>query len=62
MDDHNSFFGEENSPLAIFSQVKNTLEEVGVSWFKGPQIKRHLNEHKLNVFTARRKPLVTLEN
>lgn len=55
-----SITGEEN-PFTTPSQVKNTLDKVGMALSKST-VKRWLHECKYRSFTTRCKPLVMLKN
>lgn len=51
----------KKNPFTTSTQVKNTLQEVGVSVSKST-LKRRLHESKYRGFTTRCKPLISLKN
>ena len=51
----------KKNPFTTSTEVKNTLQEVGVSVSKST-IKRRLNESKYRGFTTRRKPFISPKN
>lgn len=61
VDDRRILSMVKRNPFTTANQVKNTLEEVGVSLSKST-IKRRLHENKYRGFTARCKPLISLKN
>ena len=48
------------NPFTTSSEMRKTLQEVGVSQFKS--IKRRLNESKYRGFTKKCKPFISLKN
>ncbi|XP_075437068.1 uncharacterized protein LOC142474739 isoform X2 [Ascaphus truei] len=61
LDDRTILSMVKKNPFTTSSQVKNTLQEVGISLSKST-IKRRLHESKYSVFNTRCKPFLSLKN